>query len=124
MSVTKSSIDDDIIISMEKFGASRIISIITAQQYKKKEKRLSISHFDLIGLFYKKYMTKNVTWKIVVLEKIFEKETPGNTNLTMYYDGSFKKLLQTMPKINFIGKIFFRSTFCHESFFSLRSRWA
>ena len=80
--------------------------------------------FNLIGLFYKKYMTKNVTWKIVVLEKIFEKETPGNTNLTMYYDGSFKKLWQTMPKINFIGKFFFRSTFCHESFGSLRSRWA
>ena len=73
MSVTKSSIDDDIIISMEKFGASRIISIITAQQYEKKEKRLSISHFDLIDLFYKNYMTKNVTWKIVVLESLKRK---------------------------------------------------
>ena len=102
--------------------------ILQRSSMKRTKKDFPFLIFNLIGLFYKKYMTKNVTWKIVVLEKIFEKETPGNTNLTMYYDGSFKKLLQTMPKINFSFTLhwqkIFRSTFCNESFGSLRSRWA
>ena len=64
MSVTKSSIDDDIIISMEKFGASRIISIITAQQYEKKEK-----DFPFLILTLLVFSIRNI-WQKMWLEKL------------------------------------------------------